>query len=138
MARISEADLARIRARGHVRIRGDDPAPKRPKYGNKKAEADGHVFDSEKERRRYHEICLQLRAGAISDLQMQVVFVLVPSVRLDGKMKPAVRYVADFVYMQQGAQVVEDVKSEATRKLPVYRLKKHLMKHVHDIEVREV
>ena len=57
---------------------------------------------------------------------------------LDGKAKPAVRYVADFVYQEQGAQVVEDVKSVVTRKHPVYRLKKHLMKHVHGIEVREV
>lgn len=48
------------------------------------------------------------------------------------------KYVADFVYQANGQTVVEDVKSAATRKLAVYRLKKHLMMSVHGLEVVEV
>jgi len=49
-----------------------------------------------------------------------------------------VKYVADFVYQENGQLVVEDVKSTMTRNLPVYRLKKHLMKSVHGLEIREI
>jgi hypothetical protein len=56
---------------------------------------------------------------------------------LDGKTKPAVRYIADFVYIRDGRQVVEDAKSPHLRKDPVYRLKKHLMKSVHGIDIVE-
>ena len=46
--------------------------------------------------------------------------------------------IADFVYVQNGQVVIEDVKSEATKKLPVYRLKIHLMKHIHGLDVNEI
>ena len=49
-----------------------------------------------------------------------------------------IKYVADFVYQEKGQLVVEDVKSKMTRNLPVYRLKKHLMKSVHGLEIREI
>ncbi|MCG4607161.1 hypothetical protein L0O74_12605, partial [Bifidobacterium longum] len=52
--------------------------------------------------------------------------------------KPALRYFADFTYLKDGVQVVEDVKSVATRKLASYRSKKHMMKSVHDIDISEV
>jgi hypothetical protein len=34
--------------------------------------------------------------------------------------------------------VVEDVKSKATRKIAVYRLKKKLMKQIHGLTIKEV
>jgi len=37
-----------------------------------------------------------------------------------------------------GVKVVEDVKSEVTRKLPTYRLKNKLMRAVHGIAIREI
>lgn len=51
-------------------------------------------------------------------------------------MKPALRYVADFVYWhnQKGCQVVEDSKGHLT---DVYRIKRHLMATVHGIEILE-
>ena len=49
-----------------------------------------------------------------------------------------IAYVADFVYEENGAKVVEDVKSPITRKNPIYKLKKKMMMYVHGIEVKEV
>jgi len=61
-------------------------------------------------------------------------------VKLEGekRAKPELRYFADFTYIENGAFVVEDVKSAVTRKLQSYRNKKHLMKTVHDIDIKEV
>jgi len=49
-------------------------------------------------------------------------------------------YWADFRYKIQatGETVVEDVKSEMTRKLSTYVMKRKLMKSVHGISIKEV
>ncbi|MNR64156.1 hypothetical protein D3C85_1866990 [compost metagenome] len=52
--------------------------------------------------------------------------------------KPAIRFIADFEYVEAGARVVEDVKSPVTAKLPAFQLKRHLMKFIHNIDVRIV
>lgn len=49
----------------------------------------------------------------------------------------AAHYTADFTYNRYGKYVVEDVKSEFTRKEKDYVLRKKLMLHVHDIEIYE-
>ena len=48
------------------------------KYRNKKCVLDGIEFDSKKEMRRYSELKLLERAGEISDLKIQVPFLLLP------------------------------------------------------------
>ena len=103
---------------------------------------DGFKFDSKKEGKRYIDLKLLQRAGKIQDLQMQVSFELMAGVKFENqkRKKPAMKYIADFVYtdVKTGLQVVEDVKSAMTRKLPAYRQKKHLMMSVHGIEIQEV
>lgn len=110
---------------------------KRPKYGNEKVELEGDTFDSRAEAGRWQQLLMLERAGQIRDLQKQVVFVLAPAVELDGRKKPALRYVADAAYWEGSRYVVEDTKSRATRKNRVYRIKKHLMKTVLGIEIQE-
>jgi hypothetical protein len=112
----------------------------KPKHKNIKVVIDGIKFDSMKEGKRYYELKLMQERGLIESLAMQQPFVLAQSVVLDGKKKPAFMYFADFCYQlpKSHALVVEDVKSLATRKLPAYRIKKHLMKSVHDIEITEI
>lgn len=105
------------------------------KYKNIKTEAHGHMFDSQKEARRFEQLILLRRGGVIRNLRLQVPFVLAESVVLGGRKKPALRYIADFVYVERGQEVVEDVKGMRTA---VYRIKKHLMKSVHGIEIREI
>ncbi|RKG37851.1 MULTISPECIES: DUF1064 domain-containing protein [Acinetobacter] len=110
------------------------------KYKAQRIEKDGMKFDSVKEYKRYIELTARMQRGEISELQCQVKFELAPKVKIAGekRAKPALRYFADFTYIENGVQVVEDVKSAVTRKLASYRNKKHLMKTVHDIDIREV
>ena len=100
----------------------------RNKYRNKKITVDGITFDSKKELSRYNELILMQRAGIISDLQRQVRFEIVPK----SKTERASYYVADFVYTKpDGKKIIEDVKSEITKRLPVYILKRKLVKHIY-------
>ncbi|HCU74676.1 MAG TPA: hypothetical protein DGS69_03440 [Acinetobacter baumannii] len=102
---------------------------------------DGMTFDSTKEYKRYIELKALQQRGEIKELQHHTKFELAPKTKLEGekRAKPALRYFADFTYyLINGEFIVEDVKSVATRKLPSYRNKKHLMKTVHGIDVREI
>ena len=128
------------RKKGTARPHAPSQMPTMPKYHNQKVHQDGIIHDSKKEARRYGQLCVLERTGVIHELKRQVPFVLAPAVHLAGeaRKKPAIRYLADFTYQRDGQLVVEDAKSDGTRKLPVYRIKKHLMKTVHDIDVMEV
>ena len=116
------------------------PILKGAKYRNQPTIVEGHRFDSKKEARRYQELRYLEQKGVIENLSLQVAFVLAPSVRFEDepRAKPALKYVADFVYSEGGRRIVEDVKSGATAKAAAYRIKRHLMKAVHGIEVMEV
>lgn len=109
------------------------------KYGNHKVELDGHVFDSKKECRRYSELKIMEKAGEIKDLELQKPYVILPSFfDKQGNRQTAVKYVADFVYVDKdGNTIIEDVKSPATRKDRVYRLKKKMMAY-NGYEITEV
>ena len=106
------------------------------KYRNKKVCYNGIAFDSKKEARRYSELLLLKRAGVITDLQMQVPFVLIPSQRINGKVvERECKYIADFVYTENGKKVVEDTKGMKTDK---YIIKRKLMLYIHGIQIKEV
>ena len=105
---------------------------KRPKYGNRKVTVGDITFDSAKEAKRWGELQFMVKAGEIKNLERQVRFPII----VNG-MKVCT-YIADHVYDEMAGRVVEDVKSEFTRKDPVYRLKYKLMKACHGIDIREV
>ncbi len=67
-------------------------------------------------------------AGLITDLRLQVPY----QITVNGKR--VCRYVADFVYIENGKEVVEDVKGMKT---PVYNLKKKLMEAVFGVVILE-
>lgn len=104
------------------------------KYGAKKTVIDGITFASKAEASRYMVLRMLANGQTITDLRMQVAFELAPSTVIQGRKRPPIRYMADFVYMQDGKRVVEDVKGMRT---PVYKLKRHLMATVHGIEILE-
>lgn len=135
--------MAEYRRRFAQPTKPDQAKPeKASKFKNQKVVIDGFKFDSKKEGKRYCDLKILQRAGQIEDLRMQVSFELMAGVKFENekRKKPAMKYIADFVYvdMETGLQVVEDVKSLATRKLAAYRQKKHLMMSVHGIEIQEV
>ncbi|AQG98321.1 hypothetical protein A9R05_05410 [Burkholderia sp. KK1] len=101
------------------------PASKKPaKYRNERCESGGIKFDSKREMKRWHELVQMQVRGEITELELQVPFVLADAVVIAGRKRPALRYVADFVYERDGAQVIEDVKGRVTEG---YRIKRHLM-----------
>ena len=103
------------------------------KYRNKKTVKDGMVFDSKKEASRFRELQLLEKAGKIQNLQTQVKFELIP--KQEGER--ATNYIADFMYQENGKTVVEDVKSEITRKNPEYIIKRKLMLYRYEIRIQE-
>lgn len=106
---------------------------KTPKYHNKKTEIDGISFASKKEAKRYTELKLLERAGLIKNIELQKKFVFEGLVYDSGR---KVSYLADFVYIdEKGVKVVEDAKGMKTE---VYKIKKALMRHFFNIEIREV
>lgn len=116
-----------------------DGTGRKNKYGNKRCTANGITFDSKKEMYRYLELKGLEDAGLIVDLKLQHHFTLSESFRRpDGELIQKIVYVADFTYFDgEGKFVVEDVKSEATRKNPVYSLKKRMMAN-EGYKIREV
>ena len=110
-------------------IQSRNQKQKNSKYNNAKTVVDGIEFDSEKESIRYAELKMLEKAGAIQDLKFQVPFILQPAFYKNGKRIQAIKYVADFTYTKDGETVIEDVKSDATRKNKVYQLKKKMMEY---------
>ena len=108
------------------------------KYNSRKTVIDDITFDSKKEAKRYVELKKKQEEGEISDLRLQVPFELVPSftIEIDGKKRKRrnIRYIADFVYYQDGQKVVEDVKG---RKTDIYKLKKKLFEYKYKITIKE-
>ena len=92
---------------------------KKSKYGAIKCKYNGIEFDSKKERDRYIELKQLERLGIISDLQLQVPFVLQDGFEFNGKKILPIKYIADFTYWENGELVIEDVKREKDRRIRV-------------------
>ena len=99
-----------------------------------KVEYEGIMFDSAPERDRYRVLREAQKRGLISDLRLQVVFTLIPrqtelvEVKLKTKTKVVEKfcehpltYEADFVYIKDGKEVVEDSKGYATEDYVIRR-----------------
>ena len=122
------------------------------KYRNKVCHYEGIKFDSEYERDYWIHLKREEADGRISDLRRQVPYELIPEVwgervkHLKTKDKveryriqQATHYYADFVYTDgDGKEVVVDTKSEYTRRLSDYRLKKKMMLAFKGIAITEV
>ena len=88
------------------------------KYGNKKIYADGEVFDSKKEYRRWNELIMLVKASEITGLQRQVKYVLIPAqrepdltgprggIRRGKLIEREVAYIADFVYTDRDGNTI--------------------------------
>lgn len=82
-------------------------------------------FPSKREARRFDELYLQYKGGAIQDLRLQQDFTLVEGyTRPNGKRVRPMVYKADFVYLRNGKRIVEDAKGKRTEK---YLMKRKLM-----------
>lgn len=104
------------------------------KYHAKKTVVDGMTFDSRREADRYLVLKSMEEDGDIEDLRRQVRYELVPAFDVDGKHYRPVFYVADFVYVEDGKEVVEDVKGMRT---DTYKLKAKLFARRYGKVIRE-
>lgn len=98
------------------------------KYRNKKVIVDDYIFDSIQESKRYKELKLLLRAGEISNLELQPRFLLQESFKKNGKTYRKIEYVADFKYTEKGKTIVEDVKGMQT---DVFKIKHKLFEKIY-------
>jgi hypothetical protein len=115
-------------------------SPKKPpKYNARKTTVDGITFDSAKEARRWHELLLLERAGAIESLERQVPLILCKGVKLPGeaRARPPLRLIVDFKYYDRQAERwrFEDTKGLETQ---ASRIKRHLALALHSIPVEAV
>lgn len=101
------------------------------KFGAKRTEFKGRMFDSRAEQQRAIQLEMLMMAGDVRNVEYQPSFDLVVNGVKVG------RYVADFRYVDvaTGRTVVEDVKGVKT---PVYRLKAKLVKALYGVEVQEI
>ena len=109
------------------------------KYGNIKCEYEGIKFDSKAERKRYITLLLWQQSGVISDLELQVKYVLTASKkRDDNSTERASEYKCDFQYKhgETGRLIVEDVKGGKCT--PEFILKRKMMLDKYGITVREI
>lgn len=109
---------------------------KENKYHNKKVEFDGITFDSIKEKNYYIKLKIMQNSGKISELKLQVPFVLIETFKVGRKTYKQTKYIADFTYKdEEGKYHVVDTKGFKTKE---YQLKKKLMAWKYGIEIEEV
>ena len=104
---------------------------KSSKFGAKKTMVDGITFDSKWESERYGQLKAMERGGIVTDLELQVKYdIVINDIKI-------CKYIADFVYKEESPdgkikEIVEDAKGFET---PEFKLKKKLMKAVHNIDI---
>ena len=121
------------------------------KYNNTKVEYDGIKFDSKKEMQRYIVLKDAENSGAISNLELQVKYELIPAVReeyvehLKTKDKVKTRtlqlpitYTCDFQYFKDGVLIVEDVKASPKMLPKEFVLKEKMMFALKGIKIKKV
>lgn len=119
-----EVDPATIRKTRTVRSQPNN------KFGARKKEVDGHVFDSTSEALAYQVVRQWEMAGEIRGLELQPEYLLQEGYRdADGKWRRAIKYRADFRWTEgDGVSyrvVVTDVKGMIT---PVFAIKEKLFR----------
>ena len=113
------------------------------KYRNTKIKTEsGEVFDSKKEYERWLHLRSAEKAGRIENLKRQVKRVLVLSGKGEHRNERPVTYTSDFEYDRWNngkyEHIVEDAKSDITRKDKAYIIKRKLMLERYGISILEV
>ena len=96
------------------------------KYKNTKIVVDNIKFESVLEANRYKELKLLQRAKQISNLRLQVPFLLQEGFKKNGKTHRKIEYIADFVYEENGQTIVEDTKGMKTE---TFKIKQKLFEY---------
>jgi len=130
MTRMTQEQYDALQEKRKISTAGE---PKKSKYGNRRTEVNGILFDSAREAARWSELTMMENAGLIRYLKRQVSFPLIVND------EQVAQYRADFTYSElapcgEWVEVVEDVKGVRT---PLYKLKFALMRACLGITIRE-
>ena len=127
----------RVTKEVYEKLWGNSIEVKQNKYKNKKVEYHGIKFDSNKEMAYYIKLEILEQRGKIKDLELQKVYELQPSFKINGKTYQKITYKADFSYIsvEDNKLHVIDVKGFKTE---VYKLKKKMFAYKYGIEIEEV
>ena len=101
---------------------------KQGRIAHKRVRVGDQTFDSQIEADRYLELRVMQRAGIIQDLECHPHYDLIPSQQVPGQksFRPH-GYTADFRYIRDGQEIIEDVKSVKTREERDYIINRKLM-----------
>ena len=108
------------------------------KYRAVKVKIDGYSFDSKAEAQRYRNLCLLVRAGAITDFKVHPKYILQEAFIYHGKKILPITYTADFEYKEylinsshpnEFKLVVEDVKGGKATQTRHFADKVKIMKY---------
>ena len=99
------------------------------KYRAVKVKIDGYSFDSKAEAQRYRDLCLLVRAGAITDFKVHPKYILQEASIYHGKKILPITYTADFSYIENGKTIVEDVKGGKATQTRHFADKVKIMKY---------
>lgn len=102
------------------------------KYKNIKVKLDGITFDSKKEAVHYAYLKSLEKKGVITDLQLQTKL----DFKIDGK--KIFTYKPDFEYNDEFGHHYIDVKTPATEKNAVFRLKRKLIENYYKVKIEIV
>lgn len=102
------------------------------KFRNEPVYHDGERFDSKRELKYFLDFQMLQKAGKISRLHRQPLFVC----EVNGQ--KVCTYKADFEFWEDGRRRVIDVKSPATAKTKDFRIKRKLVQALFNIEVEIV
>ena len=106
------------------------------KYNAQKTSVGSIAFDSRAEATRYKQLCLLQKAGVISELELQPTFTLLDAFTdWSGKKHREMKYRADFRYIEEGREIIEDVKGMETK---VFKIKQKLFLSRYNLELRIV
>ena len=109
------------------------------KYRNKKTKVTlfgkEYSFDSQIEGKRAFELLAMQDAMYINSLVFQPKFLLQEGFVRNGKKHREINYIADFSYIADEGQVIEDVKGVKTKE---YQLKKKMFLKKYDFIFKEV
>jgi Protein of unknown function (DUF1064) len=126
--RWTEADIARLTGTRVTR----EARPR--KFRNIPTTVEGVNHGSRKEARRAQDLRLMAAAGLITDLVLEKRHLRYPLI-VNGQRIGT--YTADARYRENGQLVVEDTKSEATRRTPWWRRTRKLMRAMYGITILE-
>lgn len=124
---------------------------RKAKYGNRKVEVGGIVFDSKKEMERWLVLREAEGKGLIRNLRRQVEFELIPKITesvvrhlktkdkvIERFVQSAIMYVCDFQYEKDGVVVVEDIKISPKVITDHYRLKEKIFRWRYGFAIKRV